>query len=115
MKITNLIKSLFEKKASPSYPQLPVVKDNGESNIPGIYIVGDVAGNPLVKICLNDGYKLGNTLAEKLKRTENTGGYDYDVVVLGGGVAGVAVAARLKEKEYNALVIESENIRTDLK
>ena len=41
------------KRPEPSYPDLPVASADGESNIPGIYLAGEVAGTPLIKLGLN--------------------------------------------------------------
>lgn len=103
--ITNFLK---KDRLSPSYPQLPQVKATGESNIPGLYLVGDVAGRPLVKVCLNDGHDLGTRLAEKLNN-EGSHSLKHDVIVVGTGIAGMAVSVRLKELGRNVLAIDSGN------
>ena len=47
------------KKAEPSYPSLPEVDSTtGETNVPGIYAAGELAGTPLVKLGLNAGHDL---------------------------------------------------------
>ena len=49
---------LFQpKRPEPSYPDLPVASADGESNIPGIYLAGEVAGTPLIKLGLNQGFE----------------------------------------------------------
>jgi CRP-like cAMP-binding protein/thioredoxin reductase len=45
----------------------PLLSDSHESEIPGLYIVGALAGHPLIKHCLNQGYEvveyvLGNAI-----------------------------------------------------
>ena len=54
--MNSLIKLFSDKK----YQFYSEIKDNGESNIKGLYLLEDVAGKPLVKTGLNDGYDLGN-------------------------------------------------------
>ena len=46
--MVQFVKSLFARKnPEPSYPILPQVESDGQSNIPGIYVVGELAGTPL--------------------------------------------------------------------
>ncbi len=107
----SFLKSLFKPdKPSPSYPELPKVSDDGESNISGLYLLGDVAGSPLVKVGLNNGYKLANTLSEKLKKyPQAKSECDYDVIIAGAGVSGVATGLRLHEQGFKVAIFESED------
>src|SRR5436305_15218589 len=46
---------------------IPEVSDTYESQVPGLYIIGALAGYPLIKNCLNQGYEaveyiLGNNI-----------------------------------------------------
>ena len=43
------------KRPEPSYPVLPVVDAASETNIPGVYALGELAGVPLVRMGLNAG------------------------------------------------------------
>jgi len=98
---------LFKKgRPSPSYPTLPAVKENGESSIPGLFLLGDVAGKPLIKVGLNDGYDLAETLADELGEVPE-GAADYQVAVVGAGVAGMATALRLKERGVSVVALDA--------
>ena len=53
---------------SPNPTAFPQVSDQYESNVPGLYIIGALAGYPLIKQCMNQGYEvvefiLGNNIA----------------------------------------------------
>jgi len=53
--------------SSPAPTAFPHVSDTYESNVPGMYIVGALAGYPLIKQCMNQGYEvveyiLGNNI-----------------------------------------------------
>jgi CRP-like cAMP-binding protein/thioredoxin reductase len=55
----------FPSPAPNAYPQ---VSERYESNVPGLYIIGALAGYPLIKQCMNQGYEvvefiLGNNIA----------------------------------------------------
>jgi len=103
----NALLSFFKKgRPSPSYPVLPFVRASGESNIVGLYLLGDVAGKPLIKIGLNDGYELGNRLADELSERP-TGAADHHVIVVGAGVAGTATALRLHERGLDVMAVDA--------
>ena len=42
---------------------LPVLDDNYQSNVPGLYIVGDLAGAPVVKLAMEQGWKAAHHIA----------------------------------------------------
>jgi CRP-like cAMP-binding protein/Fe-S-cluster-containing hydrogenase component 2/thioredoxin reductase len=53
---------------SPAPTAFPQVSDQYESNVPGLYIIGALAGYPLIKNCMNQGYEVieficGNQIA----------------------------------------------------
>ncbi len=104
--IKKAIDALMKDRPSPSYPILPRIMPGGRSTIPGLYLAGDVAGKPLIKIALNDGYELGLKLSEELKEMPETE-IDYDVIVAGAGVAGMAAAVRLHELGHKVMAIDS--------
>jgi CRP-like cAMP-binding protein/thioredoxin reductase/Fe-S-cluster-containing hydrogenase component 2 len=43
---------------SPAPTAFPQVTERYESNVPGIYIIGALAGYPLIKQCMNQGYEV---------------------------------------------------------
>jgi CRP-like cAMP-binding protein/thioredoxin reductase/Pyruvate/2-oxoacid:ferredoxin oxidoreductase delta subunit len=62
------VESCGVKFASDSPTAYPQVSETYESQIPGLYIIGALAGYPLIKHCLNQGYEvveyiLGNNIA----------------------------------------------------
>ncbi len=98
----------IEDRPSPSYPVMPDVDKNGESrNIRGVFLAGDVVGKSLIKVSLNNGFDLAETLNEKLKTMETGPAVDYDVAVVGCGVAGAATGVRLKELNRRVVILEA--------
>ncbi len=67
MKLSDWAAGLFSKKQpDPSYPDLPLVRENGESTVAGLYLTGDVGGTPLIKLGLNEGVDVINRLHAEL-------------------------------------------------
>ncbi len=61
------VESCGIKFPSDSPTAYPPVSDTYESQVPGLYIIGALAGYPLIKHCLNQGYEvieyiLGNNI-----------------------------------------------------
>ena len=89
--ITPLRRLWAPKPIEPSYPTLPEVDEaTGETNVPGIYAAGELAGTPLVKLGLNAGHDLIGRLAPELQASRDGGSEILDVVIVGAGSAGFA-------------------------
>jgi len=80
----------------------PRLGPNFESSIPGVHIVGDLAGAPVVKLAIEQGHQLAGYLAGQ--RVENAA--DFDVVVAGAGAAGLNCALTLRERGLRVVVLE---------
>ncbi len=104
------VAELFAKKTpEPSYPVLPWVGDANESNVPGIYLVGEVSGTPLIKLGLNQGVEI----AEKMKKELGASSADpavLDVLIVGGGSSGLGAAMRAHELDMKYVLLEGEKI-----
>lgn len=105
-----LARRLFAPKTpEPSYPLLPEVSARGESSVPGVYLAGEVAGTPLIKLDLNDGHDLIDRLHPELAAESRPAGA-YDLVIVGAGAAGLGAAARAKELGLAVIVLEASQI-----
>lgn len=100
--------SLFRNDSpSPSYPDRPRLKASGESSVPGVYLAGEVAGSSLIRTGLNEGYDLAGKLVKRLD-SSRPHPFDYDVAVVGCGVAGAATGVRLHELGKRVVILEAE-------
>jgi NosR/NirI family nitrous oxide reductase transcriptional regulator len=99
------------KRPEPSYPQLPLVRENGESSVRGVYLIGEVGGTPLIKLGLNQGVEVIERLHRELGEPEKSSAEDlYDVVIIGAGSSGLGAAMRAHELGLRYIVLESERI-----
>ncbi|MCP4640942.1 MAG: NAD(P)-binding domain-containing protein [bacterium] len=95
----------------PPQEILPIVNGNYESNIRGIYVIGDVTGLPLVKVAANHGVDM----IERMDRRglfPREGGEDdlLDLVIVGGGPAGLSAALEAHKRGLRYVVIERTRI-----
>lgn len=108
------LQTLFApKKPEPSYPVLPAVRESGESSVPGVYLVGEVAGIPLIKLGLNAGHDVVDRLAPQLEAERSHGDDDpelLDLFIVGAGAAGLGAAARAKEKGLSAVTVDANHV-----
>src|ERR1700730_6509031 len=87
----------------------PVLRANFESNVPGLYIIGDLAGAPVVKLAMEQ----GSDIAEHIASKPDARGNDpdtYDLLVIGAGAAGLNAALVAQDRGLRVLVLEKNKI-----
>jgi len=82
--------------------ELPVYDANLESNIPGLYLAGEITGKALIKIAINQGKKVVDSIVTQHPQL----GKQYDLIVVGAGPAGTSAALAAKKERMNVLVLE---------
>jgi thioredoxin reductase (NADPH) len=87
--------------------EIPWYDDNYESNIKGLYIVGELGGVGLIKNAVSQGLKAIADVQRK-KRARPANG--YDVVIVGAGPAGLAAALACKANNLTYVVLEQDEI-----
>ncbi len=116
------VTSLFDRSFDPARArQLPIRNEASESNVRGLYLIGEIAGTPLIKLSLNRGRAVIDHIAGvdlKIKAGDREeGGWDpsdprtgewHDVVIIGAGSAGLGAADRCQQLGLAYLVIEQE-------
>lgn len=109
-KLKKETKDLFgPERPGPSYPKLPDVDEaTGETQRKGLYIKGEAAGDPLIKVALNEGYEWVETVAPEIETSRDKGSVEYDLIIVGCGATGFAAANRAHERGLSYLVLESE-------
>src|SRR5688572_3425321 len=86
--------------------KLPRVNDDFSTNVPGLYIVGDLTGVPLLKFSSDSGARAVRTIAKRAQ-PRAAGGDALDLVVIGGGVAGMAAALEAKSANLRCEILEA--------
>ena len=86
--------------------KLPEVREDGTCNVPGVRIVGDLTGIPLLKFSLDTGAKAAKAVAGELEGSSGGEGV-VDLAIVGGGVAGMAAAVEARRLGLSFVVIEA--------
>jgi thioredoxin reductase/ferredoxin len=98
--------------------KLPRVDDHYRSSVDGVYVVGDLAGVPLLKFSIDSGVKAVRHAAEDLGAAGGgdgapTGAPDgtreapVSIAILGAGAAGMAAAREARNLGIDAVVLEA--------
>jgi thioredoxin reductase/Pyruvate/2-oxoacid:ferredoxin oxidoreductase delta subunit len=83
---------------------IPMVKPNFETNVPGLFIAGELGGMGLIRKAVEQGRQAIESIA-KLKGS----GLPLDVVIVGAGPAGISASLAAKEKNLRSVTLEQED------
>ena len=86
--------------------ELPHVNHNFETNVPGIYIAGELGGMGLIKNSVEQGKQAMQNIAESCQR----GARDYDVIIIGAGPAGISASLEAKKKGLKCITLEQDTL-----
>ena len=91
--------------------KLPEVKSDYSTNVPGLYIVGDLTGIPLLKFSSDSGARAVESIRmDRSFLSERKANKDpelLDLVIVGAGVSGMAAALEAKKDDLNYKILEA--------
>jgi len=88
--------------------KLPEVNEDGTTTVPGLRVVGDLTGIPLLKFAVDSGAKAVHRILDE--KDFAPGGDDtkvLDIAIVGGGLSGIAAAIEAKKKKLRFEVFEA--------
>jgi thioredoxin reductase/NAD-dependent dihydropyrimidine dehydrogenase PreA subunit len=90
--------------------KLPECDEQGRAGVPGVWIVGDLTGIPLLKFSSDSGARAVREIAAE--RTEDTGQKTdlLDVAIVGAGVSGVSAAIEARKAGLNFTLFEAAEV-----
>lgn len=83
---------------------IPNVKPNFETNVPGIFIAGELGGMGLIRKAVEQGRQAITTI-----KGMAGGGADFDAVIVGAGPAGIAAGLGAIQHKLKYVVLEQED------
>jgi len=86
---------------------LPHVDQMFETNVPGIYIAGEIGGMGLIKNAVVQGKQAVENLAKKIDKQIEA---DFDLIIIGAGPAGIAASLTAKKLGLSALTLEQDSL-----
>src|SRR6516225_1213493 len=110
-KVQQKVEAIFS--SSNMLQRRPALKAHNESNIPGVYVIGDLAGAPVIKLAMAQGFEVIQHIATKPDaKTEQPDG--YDLMIVGAGAVGLNAALAAKEKGLRAVVLEKSKVASTI-
>lgn len=86
---------------------LPVLDEYLQTNIPGLYIAGELGGMGLIRNAVNQGIRAMDHIATQLSPNQNG---HLDVAIVGAGPAGLAAALSARSRNLKFAVLEQNDI-----
>jgi len=95
-----------------SRPDVPILDENLESSIPGVFIAGELGGMALVRHGINQGTQAIDEIARRIQNV--AGKHDpmapLDVLIVGCGPAGIAATLRARQLGLGHVTIDREGL-----
>jgi len=87
--------------------EIPHIDQTFETNVPGIYIAGEMGGMGLIRNAVEQGKQAVENLAKRIDRSINA---DYDLVIVGAGPAGISASLAAKKLNLSAITLEQDSL-----
>ena len=101
---------MFPEGATPPPLKVPEIDEHFQTVVPGQYLIGEVAGKPLVKNAAN----LGRAVVEHMlpsgmrRRRARPRRHAVDVAIVGSGPGGLSAALTCIQRGLSYVVLEKE-------
>jgi thioredoxin reductase (NADPH) len=86
---------------------LPHVNQNFETNVPGIFIAGELGGMGLIKNAVAQGKQATENILKTIKKNHKA---KYDLIIIGAGPAGISASLTAKKHGLNSLLLEQDTL-----
>jgi len=86
---------------------LPHINPNFETNVPGVFIAGELGGMGLIKNAVTQGREAVENIA---KTINNAAQATYDLIVVGSGPAGISATLTAKALNLKVLTLEQDTL-----
>lgn len=86
---------------------LPHVNQEFETNVPGLYIAGELGGMGLIKNAVAQGKQAVENMAKDFKKGHS---FAYDLIIVGAGPAGISASLTAKKHNLKFLLLEQDTL-----
>jgi len=85
---------------------IPQVREDFQSNVPGIYIAGELGGMGLIRNAVTQGVQA----IESIRKLDGIGSKELDLVIVGAGPAGIGASLAAKAAKLKFVTLEQESL-----
>lgn len=106
-------KSCVVVNTTKRIPERKVPARNAQylTNVPDVFLIGDVSGVPLIKNAINEGGKVVDFVTHDLRGSERSrDSSDFDVAIIGMGPAGLSAALIAHQRGLRYLALEQDEV-----
>jgi len=86
---------------------LPHVNPDFQTNVPGIYIAGELGGMGLIRNAVEQGIQAVENIVKSSKKQHEA---TYDLIVVGAGPAGIAASLMARKHHLKCLTLEQDTL-----
>jgi len=90
--------------------KVPARNQRLQTNVDGIYMIGDVSGVPLIKNAINEGGQVIESVIDDLRSEGPNPNAEYDVAIVGIGPAGLSAAVIAKQRGLRYVALEQDRV-----
>jgi len=99
--------------------KVPYVKEDFETNVPGLFIVGELGGMGLIKTAINEGKLVIDHVRNRMGDGSAAGNgmpaEAFDVAIIGAGPAGLSASLSAQQHELRYLTLEQGEIASTIR
>jgi len=90
---------------------LPFIRENRETNLPRVYIAGELGGLALIKNAIRQGREVALDIAERIKKNPDIPASDnaVDVIIVGAGPSGMSAALTAIENNLTYRLLDQQD------
>lgn len=90
--------------------ELPHVGPDFQTNVPGLYVAGELGGMGLIRNAIEQGQQAMGEIAGRLRRAGSGRDHDADVIIVGAGPAGISASLAAQAAGLRARTVEQEEL-----
>ncbi len=87
--------------------ELPHINSNFETNVPGIFIAGELGGMGLIRNAVEQGRQAVENIARSLRKNHSA---TYDLIIIGSGPAGISGSLTARKFNLNLLLVDQDTL-----
>jgi putative YpdA family bacillithiol system oxidoreductase len=87
---------------------IPHVKGNFETNVPGVFIAGELGGMGLIRNAVSQGCQAVQSVSNQVR--EDKAGEMIDLLIVGAGPAGIAASLQAKKEGLRCVTVDQEDL-----
>ncbi len=87
--------------------ELPHINRNFETNVPGIFIAGELGGMGLIRNAVEQGRQAVENIAKSIKKNHSA---TYDLIIIGSGPAGISGSLAARKLNLNLLLLDQDTL-----